>query len=85
MDNPSLQVARIIEEEKLPVYLQISGGTNQTSSAMANEAGININGVAVGSYARKLLMPYLNDLNNKGEFDAAVKIAKSLIDSVGGK
>jgi Fe-S-cluster-containing hydrogenase component 2 len=84
-DNPSLQVAKIIEEEKLPVYLQISGGTNQNSYTMANEAGININGVAIGSYARKLLMPYLNDLNDEKKFESAVNIAKSLVDSVGVK
>ena len=83
LDNPSLQVAKIIEEEKLPVYLQISGGTNENSFTMANEAGININGVAIGSYARKLLMPYLNNLEEKENLDNAVKIAKSLVSSVG--
>ena len=83
LDNPSLQVAKIIEEEKLPVYLQISGGTNENSFTMANEAGINIHGVAIGSYARKLLMPYLNNLEEKEKLDAAVKIANSLVNSVG--
>ena len=83
-DNPSLQVAKIIEEEKLPVYLQISGGTNETSYAMAHEAGININGVAIGSYARKLLMPYLNNLEDKKKLEEAINIAKSLVNSAGG-
>lgn len=83
-DNPSLQVAKIIEEEKLPVYLQISGGTNESSYAMANEAGINIHGVAIGSYARKLLMPYLNDLEDKETLHNAVNTARSLVNSVGG-
>ncbi len=84
-DSPSLQVAKIIEEEKLPVYLQISGGTNESSYAMATEAGININGVAIGSYARKLLMPYLNSLDNENQLKEAVNIAKFLVNSVGGK
>jgi len=83
-DNPGLQVAKIIEEEKLPVYLQISGGTNESSFAMANEAGINIHGVAIGSYARKLLMPYLNDLEDKETLHHAVNIARSLVNSTGG-
>lgn len=84
MDNPSLQVAKIIEEENLPVYLQMSGGTNESSYAMANEAGINIHGVAIGSYARKLLMPYLNDLEDKETLHNAVNTARSLVNSVGG-
>ena len=83
LDNPSLQVAKIIEEEKLPVYLQISGGTNENSFTMANEAGININGVAIGSYARKLLMPYLNNLEEKEKLDIAINIARALVNSVG--
>ncbi len=82
-DNPSLQVAKLIEEENLPVYLQISGGTNENSFAKAKEAKININGVAIGSYARKLLMPYLSDLNDKVKFKDAANIARSLVNSVG--
>lgn len=82
-DNPSLQVAKLIEEENLPVYLQISGGTNENSFAKAKEAKLNINGVAIGSYARKLLMPYLNDLNDKAKLNDAVNIARSLVNSVG--
>ena len=82
-DNLSLEVAKIIEEENLPVYLQLSGGTNEKSSAMAIEAGINISGVAIGSYARKLLMPYLNNLDDKENLYNAVNIARSLVNSVG--
>ena len=85
MDNPSLQVAKIIEKENLPVYLQISGGTNQDSYTMAEKANININGVAIGSYARKLLMPFLNNLDNKEHLEEAVNIARSLVNSVGRK
>ena len=80
-DNSSLHVARVIQEEKLPVYLQISGGTNQDSFSKAISAGIDINGVAIGSHARKLLMPYLKDLNSKEKLTEAVKIAKLLVDS----
>lgn len=88
MDNSCLDVARVIEEEKLPVYLQISGGTNQHSYIRAISLGININGVAIGSYARKLLMPYLRSSNlmrDEKELKEAVTIAKSLVNSVGNK
>ena len=78
-DIPSFQVAKVIQEEKLPVYLQISGGTNQLSYTRALEAHLDINGVAIGSYARKLLMPFLLKKEN---VDDAVKIAQCLVDSV---
>lgn len=83
-DSSSLMVAKLIEEQNLPAYLQISGGTNQFSYTHAIENGLNINGVAIGSYARKLVMPYLTDLNTKRKIEKAVKLAKSLVNSVGG-
>ena len=81
-DNPSFEVAKIIQGEKLPVYLQISGGTNQNSFLWAIEAGLTINGVAIGSYARKILMPYLKNLNQEN-INQVVEIAKSLVNSTG--
>ncbi len=83
MDSKCLHVANIIQKENLPVYLQISGGTNQDSFSRAIELGININGVAIGSYARKQLMPYLDDLNDENKLQNAVRIAKDLVQSVG--
>jgi ferredoxin len=81
-DKSSLEVAKIIEELKLPVFLQISGGTDEKSFSRAEELGLKINGVAIGSYARKLVMPYLKDLNNKDNLENATKLAKSLVNSV---
>ncbi len=80
-DNSSLHVARVIQEENLPVYLQISGGTNQDSYSRAVKSGININGVAIGSYARKLLMPYLLGLDIEENLQKALITAKSLVES----
>ena len=77
-----MHVAKVIQEENLPVYLQISGGTNQYSYSQATKSGLNIHGVAIGSYARKLLMPYLS---NNEKVNEAVAIAKSLVNSVGSK
>ena len=78
-DNKSLQVARIIEEENLPVFLQISGGTNQYSFNRSIDAGLHINGVAIGSYARKQLMPYMDKLASHEDIKKAVDIASSLV------
>ncbi len=78
-DNKSLQVAGIIEKENLPVYLQISGGTNQYSFNKSVDAGLHINGVAIGSYARKQLMPYMDKLTSPEDIIKAVDIALSLV------
>lgn len=79
-DNSCLHVASIIEKERLPVYLQISGGTNENSYIKATNTGLNVHGVAIGSYARKLLMPYLT---GKEDIEDALKIAKLLVCSAG--
>lgn len=84
-DNSSLNVASIIQRENLPVYLQLSGGTTEHTYKNAKNANLDINGVALGSYARKLLMPYLSNLSlleEKRKLDKAVDIAKRLVNSV---
>lgn len=78
-DNKSFQVAKVIEKENLPVYLQISGGTNQYSFNRSIDAGLHINGIAIGSYARKQLMPYMDKLTSPEEIIKAVDIASSLV------
>ncbi|MBI2995228.1 MAG: 4Fe-4S dicluster domain-containing protein [Candidatus Melainabacteria bacterium] len=81
-DKSYMYVAKVIQEENLPVYLQIAGGTDEHSFKQTIKLGIKINGVAIGSYARKLLMPYLNDLEDKEKLKSAVNIARSLVNSV---
>lgn len=78
-----LHVAKVIQEERLPVYLQISGGTNHNSYKEALGAGLKISGVAIGSYARKLLMPYLDKLDDMEKFQEALSVAILLVNSVG--
>lgn len=83
-DKESLEVAKIIQEENLPVYLHLSGGTNERSFNHAIQAGLNVHGVAIGSYARKLLMPYLKTplWDDKYMLKAALQITRSLVRSL---
>jgi len=83
-DELSLHVAKLIEEEKMPVYLQIAGGTTEFSFDNVKNSGLPVSGIAIGSYARKLLIPYLNDIYNDQNFSSAFRIAKSLVRSAGG-
>lgn len=85
-DSSSITVAKIIQNENLPVYLQISGGTSECSYKAAIENSVNIHGVAIGSYARKLLMPDLQKpdlLSDKKILGNALDIATKLVSSVG--
>jgi len=80
-DELSLHIAKLIEEEKLPVYLQISGGTTELSFENVKKSGLPINGVAIGSYAKKLLIPYIDDVFNDKNFSEAFCMAKSLVET----
>jgi Fe-S-cluster-containing hydrogenase component 2 len=47
--------AELIRNCNLPVYLIVSGGTNSKTSEFAKLCNVNIDGVAIGSFARKLV------------------------------
>ncbi len=80
----AVATADIILREGLPVYVQASGGTNDQTKALAHIAGVKLNGVGVGSYARKLIWPEVNrtDFYQKDIFNTAILKAKHLVDSV---
>jgi hypothetical protein len=61
----------------------LSGGTNSKSSELARLCSVNINGVAIGSYARKIVGDYIirpDFFENAEVFNSALKIAKNLVD-----
>jgi len=66
------------------VYVIISGGTNSLSKKLARQCNINVNGIAIGTYARNIVEEFLSkedfyedDINLLN----AVKVAKKLIDA----
>ena len=80
----AVATAELVRNEKLPVYVLLSGGTNSKSQELARLCGININGVAVGSYARNIIRKYIERddfLTNRTIFDEALGIAKNLVDA----
>lgn len=79
--NSTLQAvaaADIVNKANIPAYIIISGGTNSKSKELAELCGVNINGVAIGSYARKIVKDYLCD---KMSFEEALEIALRLVKS----
>ena len=78
----AVAMAEIIQNANLPVHIMISGGTNSKTATLAKLCDINYWGIAVGSWARKIVKEQIisedfwinNDLQNK-----AIDIAKQLI------
>ena len=80
----AVAMAEIIQNENLPVYAFISGGTNTKTSKLANLCNINYKGIAIGSYARKVIKNHIkdNDYNNPTKYESALKIAKKIVNSI---
>ena len=79
----ALATADIVNKAKLPVWLLVSGGTNSKTAKLARLFEINAHGVAIGSFARKIIRKYIDRsdfLENKKVFNHACKIAKQLVD-----
>lgn len=86
--NSTLQaiaVAQLFINEKLPAYIIVSGGTNSKSAELARLCNVNINGVAIGSFARKIVKDEISApdfAENNFLFESAVSKAKMLVQSV---
>ena len=79
----AVATAEIVQNAKLPVYALLSGGTNSKTAELAKLCGINYNGIAIGTFARKIVSKYIERddfLTNKSVFDEALKIAKNLVE-----
>ena len=80
----AVAMAEIIQNANLPVYLTLSGGTNSKTMELSHLCGIYPHGVAIGSWARKIIKQYISvdDFwTNEDAQENAVKIAKQLIES----
>lgn len=81
----AVATAEIIQNAKLPVYLVLSGGTNGKTTELARMCEISYNGVAIGSYARKIVKRYIERSDfwkNPDVLNNALSLAKPLVDSV---
>ena len=84
--NTTLQTiatADIVKKSGIPVMLLASGGTNSKTGELANMCGVGINGVSLGTYARKLVHPLISQEGFESDEETirkAVEIARDLID-----
>jgi stage III sporulation protein SpoIIIAA/Fe-S-cluster-containing hydrogenase component 2 len=78
----SVRFAQTVETWNLPGYLQLAGGTNDTSVERATECNLAIAGIGYGSYARQLVQSYseLDPLIDRPtDLAEAVQCAKKLV------
>jgi len=78
----AVATAEIIQNEKLPVYILLSGGTNSKTTQLSKMCSINAQGVSIGTYARKIVREYIDRddfFENKTIFNKALTIAKNLV------
>ena len=81
----AVATAQIVQNEKLPVYIMLSGGTNGKTTELAKLCDIKYSGVAIGSYARKIVKRYTERSDfwsNQNVIEDALSVAKPLVDSV---
>lgn len=81
----AVATAEIIQNAKLPVYVMLSGGTNSKTAELAKMCNINYHGIAIGTFARKIVSRYIERedfLKNEYAFNEALKIAKTLVETV---
>lgn len=81
----AVATAEIVQNAEIPVYLMLSGGTNTKTVELAKMCGISYSGVAVGSFARKIVKKYIDRRDfwtNSNVTEDAVSVAKNLVETV---
>lgn len=82
--NNTLQAiacADIIQKSKISVKIILSGGTNHKTGLLARQCGVIAHGVAIGSFARKIV----KEFTSKPDFEndrAAIKKALTIADKL---
>ena len=69
----------------LDCFVMCSGGTNSKTSELAKMCGVQIEGVAIGSYARKIVRDFTKRqdfFENKEVLDNALSISKNLVSKI---
>lgn len=79
---PAVETGLFVKSLNLPAYLILSGGTNSKTAQLCKEKGLEVNGIAFGSYARKIVKKYIerDDFfeNNQVFVEACIEAKKLL-------
>lgn len=78
----SLAASQVLLRNNINAYIMPSGGINQWTGSLLRDFNLECNGIAMGTYARKLLWGYLDRLDQKEVLERAIRIATNLVDSL---
>lgn len=79
----AISTADMFLSKKLDAYVIVSGGTNSKTLELAKLCNVDINGVAIGSFARKIVKEYTSRddfFENQEVLHKALDIAKKLVE-----
>ncbi len=77
----TLAAASTLLETKLNAYIQLSGGTNHITPELVKLAGLEIAGIAYGTFAKKIILSYIEEYNENefvAKLDKIVAAAQAL-------
>ena len=78
----AVAIADIIRKSKIPVMILASGGTNSKTGELARMCNISLNGVSIGTFARKIIRDLITSEDfeiNQSLIKNAVAIAEKLV------
>lgn len=67
----AISSAKILSGNKINAYIQIAGGANFRTKNLAEKSGVKISGIGYGTFARKIILSYIEDLDDS-EFLASL-------------
>ncbi len=79
----AISTADLFLGANLECYVMCSGGTNSKTAELAKLCGVDIQGVAIGSFARKIVQEYTlcdDFYENKNKLENALSISKALVE-----
>lgn len=78
----TVSAAKVLLENNVNAYIQLSGGTNQHTRNLVNQLELKISGIGYGTFARKLILSYLEELDDSEfamQLQRIVNITTSLV------
>lgn len=75
----SLAFGQVLLKNNIDAYIVLAGGVNNKTKELLDLFNLSCNGIAMGTFSRKLLWPYLGKLDNKVILKKAIRITTKLV------
>ncbi|MBU0567003.1 4Fe-4S binding protein [bacterium] len=72
----AIACADIVQKSNIPAVVLLSGGTNSKTGLLAKQCGVKANGVAIGTFARKLVKEWIR----REDFDTNISVLKEAVE-----